>query len=310
MREEIKTIFDNFKHKFLVASLRPSEFINNMICHYTSAKGLLGILSSGILRATNYSYLNDSSEIIYGYEIVKEIIEYGIKKESRFRKEFLELLLVLFESKIMLADMYVTCFSKNGDQLSQWRAYGHSAGCFSIGFDADNLQLDRAGKLRLGNVKYKIDEQQSIVQQKINYALQYIDKLKPYIRDVDNEDILEPFGEYLTDILMNEICFFKNQSFEEENEVRITFWIEDTKDNINKINFVTSNNNIIPYIELIKGEINNDFPPKLPIREIIIGPSTNQSQILNTLILMLYRFGYGVQVKINKSMIPLRNPKV
>src|ERR1044072_4594249 len=38
--------------------------------HYTSAAGLHGILKTGVLRATNYLYLNDTSEIEYGKKIV------------------------------------------------------------------------------------------------------------------------------------------------------------------------------------------------------------------------------------------------
>jgi hypothetical protein len=40
--------------------------------HYTSAAGLYGILSSGVLRASNYLYLNDTSEIEYGKTLVIE----------------------------------------------------------------------------------------------------------------------------------------------------------------------------------------------------------------------------------------------
>lgn len=39
--------------------------------HYTSQRGLLGILESKKLWMTNILYLNDSSEFIYTWELVK-----------------------------------------------------------------------------------------------------------------------------------------------------------------------------------------------------------------------------------------------
>ena len=44
-------------------SLKPSDAIPSPLYHYTSSGGLVGIVSSGVLRASNFSYLNDSTEI-------------------------------------------------------------------------------------------------------------------------------------------------------------------------------------------------------------------------------------------------------
>jgi hypothetical protein len=39
--------------------------------HYTSQAGLLGIITSNVLWATNVLYLNDSSELAYGLSIAE-----------------------------------------------------------------------------------------------------------------------------------------------------------------------------------------------------------------------------------------------
>jgi len=43
--------------------------------HYTSQKGLLGILQSKKLWMTNILYLNDSSEFLYTVDLVKTELE-------------------------------------------------------------------------------------------------------------------------------------------------------------------------------------------------------------------------------------------
>lgn len=101
-----------------------------ILWHYTSASGLLGILSEGIIHATGLSYLNDTSEGKYLRHLMREPIQHltsqndfpGIDK--------------------MFEDAYrrfgIACFCPDGDLLSQWRGYSVGGG-FSIGFRSQTL---------------------------------------------------------------------------------------------------------------------------------------------------------------------------
>ena len=51
-----------------------TTFMPPVLYHYTSAEGLLGIVESGILRAGNFSYVNDASELTYGQELVTDVL--------------------------------------------------------------------------------------------------------------------------------------------------------------------------------------------------------------------------------------------
>ncbi len=58
--------------------------------HYTNAAGLNGIISSNRMWATNISYLNDSSEILYASELIKQTLEESEhKNDLNIVKEFL-----------------------------------------------------------------------------------------------------------------------------------------------------------------------------------------------------------------------------
>ena len=45
------------------------EPLPEKVFHYTDSSGLLGILNSGVLWATHYRFLNDSSELKYIFDL-------------------------------------------------------------------------------------------------------------------------------------------------------------------------------------------------------------------------------------------------
>ncbi len=42
--------------------------------HYTNAQGLIGILESGVLHASNLKAVNDKGELEYGFRLIKEAL--------------------------------------------------------------------------------------------------------------------------------------------------------------------------------------------------------------------------------------------
>jgi hypothetical protein len=58
--EELSRIED--KVQDLYTKIRNSKSFPEVLYHYTDARGFLGIIESGILRATHISFMNDASE--------------------------------------------------------------------------------------------------------------------------------------------------------------------------------------------------------------------------------------------------------
>ena len=52
-----------------------NDDLPDFLHHYTSGQGLLGILRSAGMHCTNVLYMNDSSEMDYGRELVIRVIE-------------------------------------------------------------------------------------------------------------------------------------------------------------------------------------------------------------------------------------------
>ena len=125
---------------------------NTLIHHYTSLDGLMGILGSKTMRATSVEYMNDTTEVVYGIimarEVVKDVLECHaspttdefivvnafVKTVQSHIEEFLD----TPEARRNGSGYYAVCFCEEHDQLSQWRAYGGRAG-FSLDFNAEEF---------------------------------------------------------------------------------------------------------------------------------------------------------------------------
>lgn len=112
-----------------------------IVYHYTDGWGLRGILESGTLRFGDIFYLNDPSELKHGVEMACNVLDqltgqHGHPLYRKFAEEFGKGLRSGVEE---VAHFFVCCFSKNGDDLGQWRAYADNGKGYAIGFDGPSL---------------------------------------------------------------------------------------------------------------------------------------------------------------------------
>lgn len=262
--------------------------------HYTTYKGLNGILNSQSLWATNYQFLNDSSEIIYFKQklqvLIKDCIEEFSPEEVKNHPEF-NLKSVLETNfindtiyKALGNEFYLTSFcshkepyeEKNG-LLSQWRGYGQGGG-YAIVFDKEKIKksIELEGKnfqychLDLNDVVYgdndkKYETELGLCIEKIK---SHIDKILEVRRKI--APILDNTVEEYT-ALIELASRLKHPGFREENEVRIIAYspkgeaaeLRPYKEHKYRV----KNGFGIPYIELFGFEDNS-----LPIERIIVGP--------------------------------------
>lgn len=223
------------------------------VFHYTHSAGLLGILQSKTLFATDYRYLNDVSEgsmikepivKMFAAEIetlVPALANQGLLTSlvgHRHLEEFAE---QFYQSIVHASDtatpIYVLSFCRHKSKkliehglLSQWRGYAGSAG-FAIEFDERKLcKLVEVENSTFGYVMMKSDR----VQYK-NYnrhvdpdvyrgvAGELIRRRLAPIRDVS--DITGRMGREEMDGMMVNFGmtrpFLKHDGFEEEKEYRI-----------------------------------------------------------------------------------------
>src|SRR5580698_8671217 len=109
-----------------IARLEEQESQNStppsILYHYTTTEGLLGIIESKELWATNILFLNDTSELVDAFKLFASELEANPIKLGE-RKGWLQTM-ILPSLETAEVDHFVVSFCENGDLLSQWRAYG------------------------------------------------------------------------------------------------------------------------------------------------------------------------------------------
>ncbi len=191
----------------------------DIIYHCTTANGLLGIIGEKTIWATNILYLNDSKEFRYSLEITQEKIKNKIQ-DFRNNENILNLLdsmgrqLGALES----VNIYVVSFSKNGNQLSQWRAYGEDSYGYSLGFITERL-ITLAQKFYLKPCIYCRDDQENIIEEIINSHIEYF---QDNVINAENINIvIKTVSAKFTEDIIKYSPIIKHESFYEECEWRL-----------------------------------------------------------------------------------------
>lgn len=116
------------------------EAAGQFLRHYTTPAGLIGIIESGALWATDARFLNDFREMVEGLQVIQIMVE---EARSKFGGEPLARLAYRLQSEGNSREVYVCSFSTEKDDLSQWRAY--SAGRVGICLTFHRPHLERLG---------------------------------------------------------------------------------------------------------------------------------------------------------------------
>jgi hypothetical protein len=126
--------FNNWSNAYLLAS-DAQNTITAPLYHYTNAAGLEGIINNQQIWFTSYTNLNDPSELTFGMSVASCLLkEIGAGSDGRI-KIFCDMVTDLFTSQNMRSafGFFIASFSKDGDDLGQWRAYGDNGRGFALG---------------------------------------------------------------------------------------------------------------------------------------------------------------------------------
>lgn len=261
--------------------------------HYTTPEGLLGILTENKLWATDIFYLNDSSEFIYGKELILRYLRNPYRKLPRVAQLFKDVESMLEDVESFLR-FYVLSFCKNGNLLSQWRSYGDSRAGYSIGIKTDQINYKMLDKVMLRKVVYKPEEQDSYIKLIFDKAVEIFDR-----GEKDSLDVC------VANAYLELICSLKHPAFESEAEWRIVY-LTDIPDKDIKLR--ATRIGIVPYIELSPEKHFSNSSGKLPITKIICGPSLHPKLTMDSLGQLILKYKYD-EVKIEDSKVPLRSSK-
>lgn len=284
----------------------PSD--DQLIYHYCSAETLCAILESKNIRFTDINMLNDETETRWGYSAFEEAATRLIKRIDipdsipEITIDFCDSVDEILSKSQLYIHPFISCFSLDGDNLGQWRAYADDGRGFAIGFQASMLE-----QLPVTMLSVEYDREKQIKE--IMAALIAIHGQKNFGGKPVNEDFFE-------ECILTATYFtgFKHSAFQEEKEVRCLHAVnvkfeedivhfEDAPNACDSwksqpVKFQVQNNHLCAYIDLPFWISNRH-----PIAEIIMGPKNNSAP--TNLLLYLGGLGYS-NVRVKISNVPYR----
>jgi len=310
---------------------------SNILYHYTSLPAFISIIENREFWFSESSLMKDTSEISYGYEIYKkkreDILFYrtGVKKEFKLTvMDWLEIIDQALEKNDL--KIFIGSFSREGDLLSQWRAYCRNGGV-AIGI-ADSTSFQRKIVDGFSGFQECIYDETAIVKSLRAFLKDFVDGLflvgNQEQPNLPNEfkpllELIDLFTDIITKSLVkrqgldvgpdqlktlrlfqNLLIFsamkleyllprFKNKCFQEEREVRFSRILD--PDDLKKIHHRPVNERIVSYVKM---------PITIEdIQKVVIAPSPESGNQISIIQGMLKKHGFG-NAEVVVSKIPLR----
>jgi hypothetical protein len=325
-QKEFQTSFTNKlkQHKIGKFAQKPST-----LYHYTTAIGLNGILESRCIYATHFRYVNDLTEFVYANEILQVEILKRIHGVGPLVEATLNAILSTPDYLSGAIDIFIACFCKKGDLLSQWRAYGGGGGGYAIGLKWDDLDPHLIGRgYDLYRVNYNVRSQHMLVGWLLDEFCKAVEYLgsgidpssiaspaiytkttaKPHRMPIVKilSKFPEPIGELCINLafaFLELACCFKSPSFASEDEWRLVQKrFSDGKADFGRaIQLRIAGATFIPYVELplsIKGHhAMPDGSGNVSLEKIVYGPGLNPQVTERSLQILTARMKHKVVLK-------------
>lgn len=246
--------------------------------HYTDLNGFLSIIQNQSIWMTNARAMNDSSEVtwfnnLYTKELFGRMNKLNLSESQQaIFDSFLESSL---NSELV---PHICCFSKEGDLLSQWRAYADDGFGVSILFDDsgfDRIDLESyqgqfGDKTFCSDVVYDLQKHKDAARGLAERTLDATNKVSINQNDVMKNLPLQEFWDIKAKIEIYSY-FCKNPAFSEEMEIRLIKLVKIKNHTLElfpqpkeKLNFRVTGGTIASYLE-------RPFASSC-IKKIILGP--------------------------------------
>jgi hypothetical protein len=286
-----------------------SELIKNLsskrrprvLYHYTSGSGLIGILKSKSIWATSIRFLNDSTEYSLALTLALDVIQKRIEDaRNKFDLGLYSVLKDRLAGEEGHGEVYVSSFTENGDQLSQWRAYSPPTGGFAIGFRSKSLtDLTESNPDRfLARCTYDASSHEELIRSLIETVAKFAEEFNAHNK-VNHDRVFRESFKLLGRLLPLTAPALKDASFAEEQEwrlVRVPSSFEE-----GKLQFREGRSMLIPYYQ-------HSFPNdggSVPIEELVVGPTPHPELAREAAQALLTTHGLPSAI-VRSSSIPYR----
>ena len=271
--------------------------------HYTTFSGLLGIVQSRALWASDVRYMNDSAELRHTSDLIKfevsERIDSG-PANSTLLSLFADWVAYRITNGHML---FGASFRSHGNLLSQWRGYSSPGKGVSLGFCPDYiLQCAQQQQFMIGKCIYEPHRQRALIKEVVDAVERLAEEHASGEHTASERTGLyrEAFAAVEIDLLRI-AAVLKHPSFREEKEWRIVSPVIANTAGA-PILFREGHAMLVPYIEFDLGL--DKKPPVLD--HLYLGPTANVNISMNSLKMFLEQHGIVPKRGIDYCQIPFR----
>jgi hypothetical protein len=277
-----------------------------VVYHYTSAKGLSGVVNSARVWATTTAELNDTSELLHA----TEILQFTLRRHAR--EAALPEYKVLFPPQVLnfdyqrpdLATTFVSSLSGAEDDLSQWCMYADNFQGVALGFDSSALMaLDAAADIsqQIGffAMSYTQGEQEEAFEWLVTrWEREASAAVARDLRHASNPNLyLSHWFGNLAVAAMSMLARMKSHHFHSENEWRLAHLHTRGREDC----LVHSGNGAKTHVELDLTQLTG----RLPLVSVWLAPGVANDMSEAALRNLLNTSGYH-DVRTRRSEIPLR----
>jgi hypothetical protein len=280
-----------------------ADIPQGILYHYTTFTGLLGIVKSRALWASDIRYMNDSAELRHTADLinveVRERIDGG-HPNPHLLTQFVDWVSHRITSGHML---FGASFRSQGNLLSQWRGYSTPGKGVSLGFSPEYiLQCAEKQHFMVGRCIYEPAKQRLLIREVVDAVETLASRLAVGGRTAAERSVLyrETFATMETDLLRI-AAILKHPSFREEKEWRIVSPVVPNNAE-SPILFREGHAMLVPYIEF---DISQGEKP-IAMDHLFLGPTANINISMNSLKMFLEKNGIIPKRGIDYCQIPFR----
>ena len=286
----------------------PATGADQVVWHHTDAAALKSILENRCVRASAFGSLNDSSEINYGFNVLRKLLDQYKARLDPSKQDFLASL-VSDDFRVGLRDQcFVFCATKQKDSLNQWQNYSHQQG-YAIGLKTGSTfalaEHQESVAFPYGltwvDVIYKPKEQRQLATRCLDFIMDNFSSDSHFISGSARVD--EAKAQY-EDLMAYLVAACKHKSFAVESEVRyVAFEMG------REMQFRTGKRGIVPYVDChfnrFEGEHDNGDTSVVGIM-CAPGNRADQDEDKANVRRMLNAYRYPRTITVEASKVPYR----
>ncbi len=280
-----------------------------ILWHYTNGPSLIAIIESMSIFSTQLSCLNDTTELRYASRLFQQALA---TKRAAITSEgtpsaLLDGALEYFKENPdfpaqAIVPHFVTCFSEERDDLSQWRAYGGGENGYAIGFRA--VDLWGCPDAALVRINYDAALHSALALKAVEAMVEFfLDAVKKYV-PADLTKFGKEFFEAWDPAITMVAPLVKDPGFRKERECRIVKGFQ--LDELEKLKFLQKGTMMSRHLPLQPSRGSATTPYRLPIAEAMVGPCRHPQISRTSVDTILRQKGYPTGL-VSISKIPFQS---